>query len=138
MADEAREIDTSTDRDWLRPSDWFRDVRTRAGLTQQEFAAANVVAQSVVTVWERPSDATPRPETLARVAAVLGVEPPIMLCRAGGVMIRRAQREPEIDREKLAASNPKVAKRFRRGPLAERRNAPREDHAPEEEGDAVA
>lgn len=127
------EIDTTTDRDWLRPADWLRDVRTRAGLTQQEMAAANAVAQSVVTVWERPSDASVRPETLARVAAVLGIEPPIMLCRSGGVVIRRAQREPEVDREKLAATNPKVAKRFRRGPLAVRRGP-----LPEAEGEADA
>lgn len=128
-------LDTATDRDWLRPADWFRDLRTRAGLTQQEMAAANGVAQSVVTVWERPSDANPRPETLARVAAVFGVEPPIMLCRSGGIMIRRAQRDPEVDRMKLAE---KVPKRFRRGPMAERRGEAKAAEPPDPEGGAAA
>lgn len=134
MTQELEGIDTTTDRDWLRPFDWFRDLRTRARLTQQEFAAAVGAAQSVITVWERPSSANARPDTLARVAAVLGVEPPILLCRSGGVMVRRAQRDPVVDRDKLVAAHPAVAKRFRRGPMPERKG----DAAAKPEGDPDA
>jgi transcriptional regulator with XRE-family HTH domain len=50
----------------------FREIRDRAGFTQEALAASSGVPQSTISALEVGSVASPRYDTLSKLAAALG------------------------------------------------------------------
>ena len=52
----------------------FRELREARGLTLEQIAAECGVSESIVSRWEQPGKANPRPAKIAKLAAVLQCE----------------------------------------------------------------